>query len=171
MFENRQQNAIGALDEQYGRLGLYTAQNILHNEQDAKECLNDAYLAVWDTIPPQHPEHLAAYLLKIVRNLSLKRFAFLHADKRSGVEVGYEELEACIPDIMWSEENLSEVINGFLASLPKAERILFVRRYWYGISVKGLAKVYRKKPNTIAVKLHRIREKMKEYLEREGVSL
>ena len=72
LFFNRSEQAIRELDNRYGKICPNLSYNIVNNRQDAEECVNDAYLGTWNTIPPVKPNPLLAYVLKIVRNTSLK---------------------------------------------------------------------------------------------------
>lgn len=74
--------AIKELDLKYGKVCHKISSNILHNQQDAEECVNDAYLGIWNAIPPERPNHLLAFLCKIVRNLSIMRYHTNTAMKR-----------------------------------------------------------------------------------------
>lgn len=114
------------------------ARNILKNPQDAEECVNDAYLGVWNTIPPQHPDPLLTYLCRIVRNRSIKRYHANTAQKRnSSYDVALDELTQCIPghrdwvESTLSAQELTQLLDVFLAGLDPRNRMLFVRRYWY----------------------------------------
>lgn len=73
LFYARSEQAIVELSAKHGPICHRVAKNILGQDLDAEECVNDAYLAAWDTIPPQRPEPLLAYLCKIVRNDFLSR--------------------------------------------------------------------------------------------------
>ena len=97
LFLQRSERAIGELERKYGAACSRTANNILGNRQDAEECVNDSYLAVWNTVPPRQPDPLIAYVLRIVRNISLKRVQHNAAAKRAGnYQECYEELSGCI---------------------------------------------------------------------------
>ena len=52
LFFERSEQAIRELDKKYGKAVKTVAQNILRERQDAEECVNDAYLGVWSSIPP-----------------------------------------------------------------------------------------------------------------------
>ena len=83
LFEQRSEDAISAAALQYGGLCRQIAMNILGNAEDAEECVNDTWLAVWNRIPPEQPRSLTAYICRIVRNLSLDRMDYLRAGKRN----------------------------------------------------------------------------------------
>ena len=74
----------------------------MNNRQDAEECVNDAYLGAWNAIPPVRPNPLLSYIVKIVRNISLKIYWRKEAAKRSGhYTIALEEIEGykmCIRD-------------------------------------------------------------------------
>lgn len=82
LFFDRSETAIEALSEKYGKLCLYLANNILRQPQEAEECVNDTYLGVWNTIPPQHPQHLKSFVCRIVHHLACKRVEHEQAQKR-----------------------------------------------------------------------------------------
>lgn len=70
----RDETAIVQTDRKYGPLCRNLAYNILSNWEDSEECVNDTWHRAWDTIPPQRPDSLRAYLGRIVRNLSISRW-------------------------------------------------------------------------------------------------
>ena len=176
LYWERSETAITETDKKYGRYCRYIAHNILHSDQDAEECVNDTYLKAWETMPPKKPELLSTYLGKITRNLAINRCIHDHADKRSAcVEDILSEAEEFIPapsegDIS-SEIHLRDVINSFVASLSQDVRVVFVRRYWYMSSVKNIATDYGMTESNVKVMLMRTRNKFKDYLEREGISI
>lgn len=173
----RSEQAIPELAGKYGRICRNIALGILGNHEDAEECVNDTYLGVWNSIPPQKPDSLAAYVCKIARNISLKKYRYNTAQKRnSHYDISLSELEECIPAAgmgveQCKEEELTRVLEMFLDSLDKKSRVIFVKRYWYAESVKMIAEEFGMKENHAAVKLSRIRNKLKVYLEREGITL
>lgn len=175
LFNERSEEAVKALEQQYGALCKTIANRIVNNEQDALECVNDALFAVWNRIPPENPEPLVSYVCKIVKNIALKKYQHLHADKRNSVyDVALSELEATLSgrekvedELLVSE--LQKAINEFLRRQKKLDRIFFVRRYWYTESISEIAVTYGKSENYVRVHLHRIRERLKQYLRKEGL--
>ena len=176
LYWSRDEDAILHTQRKYGGLCQTIAQNILGNREDAEECVNDTYLKVWDSIPPQRPQSLVAFLSRVVRNISLDRYRHNHAEKRSrGADVMFSELEECLTEESLSalpaEEGIRDAINRFLKTLDQESRILFVRRYYYMDSNEILAKTFMIRENTVRQRLFRIREKLKDYLEKEGIGL
>lgn len=171
----RSEQAIVELDRKYGWICRSIANRILQNEQDAEECVNDAYLAIWNTVPPQRPDPLSAYLCRIVRNRSVARYHQNTAQKRNGVyDLALDELEHCLSSMQTVETELeaaelSRRLDAFLATLGQKERMLFVRRYWYSDSVAELAERFHMRPNTVSVRLSRTREKLRRELKKEGL--
>lgn len=177
LFFARSEHAIVELEEKYGYICKKASANILNSELDVEECVNDAYLATWNTIPPKNPEHLLGYVCKLVRNLSLKRYHSNTAQKRNSFyDATLDEFAECIPATKTIEEEvlvkeLSQQINKFLASLGQKNRILFVRRYWYGDSVSEIGEYVHMRSNHVSVRLSRIRKKLHEFLRKEGFVL
>ena len=174
LFFNRSEKAIQELDIKYGKVCHKLSYNILNNKQDAEECVNDAYLGAWNAIPPARPNPLLSYIMKIVRNISLKIYGRKEAAKRSShYTIALEEIEACIADQKTVEDEieakeLARIIEAFLDTLTTENRVIFMRRYWFSDSYKDIAEFVGLSEKNISVRLTRIREKMKQYLiERE----
>ena len=177
LFYERSEQAITELSQKYGVICTKVADNILNNKRDAEECVNDAYLGAWNSIPPQNPNPLLSYVCRIVRNLAIKTYHANTAKKRNSIyDVSLEELEDCFKTAVSVEdefdaEEVAKVIDSFLESLDKENRIMFVRRYWHSESIEDIARLFSTSKHNISVKLHRTREKLKKYLAKEGVSL
>lgn len=106
-FFNRNEQGIQELDSKYGRLFRKLSYNILQNREDAEECVNDSYLGAWYKIPPEKPLSLVTYVCRIVRNLSLKRYYAVTAQKRdSRLCIALEEMEDCLADMNEPEAHM-----------------------------------------------------------------
>ena len=175
MFFIRSEQGIRELDVKYGKICHNLSYNIVNSRQDAEECVNDAYLGVWNTIPPTRPNPLLSYIAKIVRNLSLKSYWRKEADKRSGqYTIALQEIESCIADPKAVEDEieareLARIIGTFLDTLTVENRVIFMRRYWFADSYKDIAEFVGLSEKNISVRLTRIRVKMKQYLTGKGV--
>lgn len=175
LYWARDEGAISASDEKYGNLCRHLSQSILDSREDAEECVNDTWKRAWDTMPPQRPNSLRAYLAKITRNLSIDLWRAKRAEKRdSRSDVLLNELEDCLPASPSAEE-LSEaretvrVIDRWLSQLPPADRKAFLRRYWYGQRVDQIAAQAGCSPNSMTKRLSRLRDGLRRVLEQEGV--
>lgn len=177
LFFARSEQAITELSRKYGTVCRRVAENILNDRRDAEECLNDAYLAVWNTVPPRRPDPLLSYVCRIVRNQALKRYHANAARKRNSVyDAALEELAECLPAAGSPQEaaeakEIAGIINAFLETLDPGSRILFVRRYWHADSIGELAEAFRLSKHAVSVRLSRIRKALRKRLEEEGVSL
>lgn len=174
LFFARSEKAIKELDLKYGKVCRKISSNILHSPQDAEECINDAYLGVWNTIPPERPNPLLAFLCKIVRNLSIMRYHRNTAMKRNSYyDVAIEELESCLasPVTVEKEVEISElthIIDSFLGTLTQENRVIFMRRYWFSDTYTDIAERVGLTEKNVSVRLTRIRKQMRDYLaERE----
>ena len=174
LFFERSEQGIREMDIKYGKICHNLSYNIVNNRQDAEECVNDAYLGAWNAIPPVRPNPLLSYIVKIVRNISLKIYWRKEAAKRSGhYTIALEEIEGCIADQKTVEDEieareLARIIEEFLDTLTLENRVIFMRRYWFADSYKDIAEFMGLSEKNISVRLTRIREKMKQYLiERE----
>lgn len=175
LFFARSEQAIRELDIKYGKVFHKLSYRIVNNEQDAEECVNDAYLGAWNAIPPARPDPLEAYICKIVRNLSLKLYYRKNAAKRgSAYEVAIEELEnyLSVPNTVEAEIEAGElvhIIESFLDTLTVENRVIFMRRYAYLDTYSDIAVRMGLSEKNVSVRLTRIRWKMKQYLMERGV--
>ena len=177
LFYARNEDAISQLSQKYGSYCLKIAKNILYNAEDAEECVNDAYLAVWNTVPPQKPDPLLTYLCRIVRNLAVMKYHAKTAQKRnSAYDVALEEIRDCIPSSVSVEYEaeanaVSALIDSFLETLDKRDGIMFVRRYYHSDTVGEIATLFRTSSHYVSVRLSRVRKALKKHLAKEGVSV
>ena len=177
LFFERSEQAINELSAKYGEICHKVAVNILKNHYDADECVNDAYLAAWNTIPPETPNPLLTYICRIVRNLSVKRYHKNTAQKRNSYyDAALDELENCFPSATTVQDEinameLAKMIDDFLDSLDKTNRIMFVRRYWFSDSITDIAAMYGMNNHAVTVRISRTREKLRRYLTERGVAI
>ena len=172
LYFARDERAIAETAKSYGKDCMQVSMNILHSHPDAEECVNDTYLRAWNTIPPTRPNVLRAFLCKITRNLSLNRLRDMHRMGRDvDLTVSLTELEGCLALPEENGEELAGLLSDFLKAQDKEDRLLFMGRYWHGISVADLAARMGMKPNTVTVKLKRTRERLRDYLSERGYSV
>lgn len=174
MFFERSEQGIRELDIKYGKICHNLSYNIVNSRQDAEECVNDAYLGAWNAIPPTRPSPLLSYIVKIVRNISIKIYWRKEAAKRNSIyTIAMQEIETCIADKKTVEDEieareLAHIIENFLDTLTTKERIIFMRRYAYIDTYADIAKRVGISEKNVSVRLTLIRQKMKQYLiERE----
>lgn len=176
LYWNRKDSAIVETSEKYGSYLFKISFNILYSKEDSEECVNDTYLKAWNSIPPNRPKLLKAFLGKITRNLSIDLYRKNRTKGRSGeVEIAIEELEGVIPsgeDIFKTldEKYLVEKINEFLERINRQDRKIFLLRYFYLHSSKDIEKLTDIKVSTINTILYRTRNKLRKQLEKEGIN-
>lgn len=171
----RSERAIEALGAKYGAAIWRIAMNILNDRRDAQECVNDTYLGVWNSVPPQNPDPLVAYVCKIARNAAINRYhANLAGKRNSRYAVALEELVRELPsretvESEYDARELARAIDRFLAGLPAVDRVLFVRRYWYADSVADIAAALRLRGGAVSLRLFRVRKRLRAFLMKEGI--
>lgn len=176
LFFERSQQAVIELSQKYGKLCFHIALNILKCNEDAEECENDTYLKTWNRVPPDEPICLRAYVSRIVRNLALSQYRYSHRQMRdSHLQVYLSELQDCIPASQDVEASADDTVNSaiqtFLSTLDLTTKALFIQRYFYMESISVRSKKFGIKESNVSTKLNRTRLKLKQYLEREGVTL
>ena len=174
LYWERSEKAIEETEKAYGRYFYSVAYGILCDGEDSKEIVNDTYLKAWNTIPPERPYHLKAFLGRITRQLSINRLEQSRAQKRGGRQyfLALDELDECIYDSN-GESDMTElialqtVLNQFLRSLPLEARRVFIRRYWHMNSISEIARDFSMSESKVKSLLMRTREKLKKYLLQE----
>lgn len=171
LFRQRSEDALRAVSVKYGRICASIAVNILENTQDAEECVNDTWMKAWETIPPNSPDNLCAYLSRIAKNISLSRLRYSRAVKRGGGQMTLimSELDECVSKKENVEKNAENkivlsAVNEFLGGLPQEKRDLFVLRYWYCLSVKDISCKTGLTRNYVSVTLLRTRRSLQRFL-------
>ena len=178
LYWARKEQALAETDAKYGNYCRTIARNILRNFEDTEECVSDTWLHAWNSMPPQRPGILSAFLGRITRNLSFNRCKYQQAAKRGGgaLPLALDELGECIPasgrvEHELEQKELAAAIDRFLRTLPEKDCNLFLRRYWYVDSISVIADRYGMKENTVKSILFRTREKLRKFLGEEGIAV
>lgn len=175
LFWQRNEAALREAEEKYGTACRAAAQNILNSAEDAEECFSDALYRTWNAVPPQRPDDLRAYLLKLTRRAAFDRYKAARAEKRGGGQLPavLDELAEClgsggVEEAVLAAE-LSAAVNRFLHRLPQREAGVFLRRYFFAEEAAVIGQRYGMTANHVAVLLSRVREKLRRHLRKEGL--
>lgn len=170
----RSETAISVLQQKFGGLCRSVVSHILTDSRDVEECISDTYLRVWNSIPPQRPDRLDSYLARIARNLALDRYDYNTAAMRhTDLTLAYEELAMYLPTGEQGTDGLEFrlFINRFLWEQPKQSRMMFIRRYWYGESITGIANAFGCGEEKVKSILFRTRNKLRDAMIKEEICL
>ncbi len=178
MYWQRDEQAIEETDRKYGKLLYGIAWGILHDENDSEECKNDAYLGVWNAIPPTRPRVFKAFAAQIVRRIAINRYNEKTAKRRIPSEYtsSLEELSEAVSSVdsaekAYDEAALAKLINKFLGTLQKRERYIFIGRFYMAKTLENIAEELGVNASTVHRELTRVKEKLKKHLERNGVDV
>ena len=177
LYFERSEDGIAQSQQQYGKLCRSVIRRILPDERDAEECLSDVWVRVWNSIPPERPRALGAFLARIARNLALDRYTFNNAEKRaSALTEAFEELEPCLAGADDAQRGAEAAefnawISAFLRAQTKENRVFFVRRYWYGESVGEIARACGCSEEKVKSSLFRTRNRLREAMQKEEITL
>jgi len=176
LYWARSEQAIAETASKYGNYCYAIAYNVLSDPQDAEEAVNDTYSGAWNSMPPHRPSVLRTFLGKITRRISLKKCRDMSRDKRGSGEMALalDELDECIPSNKSVEDEvlaneLSQILNRFIASLPITERRVFLCRYWYLDSIETISQEFNFSNSKVKSMLYRTRQKLLFHLRQEGV--
>lgn len=178
LYWARQESAITETDKKYGNYCRSIALHVLSDWEDSEECVNDTWLKAWDSMPPNRPDFLSAFLGKITRNLSISKWRMKNAKKRGAGEIDLvvDELEGCLPTKQSVEDEFeanetARSINRFLKDIDEESCMIFMRRYFYADSVKEIADRFGVSESKVKSQLFRTRNKLKLHLEKEGIAV
>lgn len=176
LYIDRSENAITETGTKYGAYCFSIANNILANNEDSEECVNDTYMAAWNAIPPHMPVRLSTFLGKLTRNISINCLKSRNASKRGGGEwtVALDELQLFAdekqdPETAVSYQETVAAFNHFLDTLPKTDRDIFLRRYWFIDSISDIADSFGFSQSKVTSMLFRTRQKLYKYFEKENI--
>ena len=178
LYWQRSEDAITETAAKYGAYCRSIACGILKDPQDAEECVSDTWLRTWNALPPQRPARLQPFLGKITRNLSLDVWRKKNTLMRGmgQVPLALEELEHAAPTAPSPEETVQEQVlidslEKFLWSLETEKRQVFLLRYWYFRSEREIASQLCMTKSKVTSMLHRLRNALRQHLEKEGICL
>ncbi|MBQ7801385.1 MAG: sigma-70 family RNA polymerase sigma factor [Oscillospiraceae bacterium] len=178
LYWERREEAIHQTERKYGAYLSKVAYNILGDFEDSQECVNDTYLAAWNSIPPNRPGSLLTYLSKITRQISIDVFRKRHAVKRYPSEYALclEELgdsftDGVTPEQALEAKLLDDAINRFVRALPADARKAFVGRYYFFDPLRDIAAYCGMTESGVKSLLYRTRQRLKAYLAKEGYDL
>ena len=176
MLLQRDESALDVIRKEYGRQCFQLANDILGCKEDAEECLSDLLMRTWQTIPPNRPQSLLAYMIRIIRNIAVNRYHAMKAQKRGGKQFAevWDELEGTLQsnedlDAAVDGHELTQGIERFLDTLSLQTRNVFLRRYYMSESVQEISEHCGMSVSAVKISLMRSREKLKKYLEKEGL--
>ena len=175
LYWQRDETAIEESQKKYGAYCKTIANNILHSPEDTEECVNDTWFRAWNAIPPAKPIRLPVFLGKITRNLAIDKYRRGNAQKYGGGQTALclEELGECIGEDSLIEDRIAfrDLLNAFLRDLPEQNRNIFLMRYWYFMPICEINRQYDLSEGAVKMILQRIRKRLKNYLEKEGVGV
>lgn len=173
LYFSRNEKAIKETELKYGKLIYKISYNYLSSNEDALECANDTYLALWDNIPPNRPEPFISFVCKIARNISIKKFRHKSAKKRHGISLPLDEIQNMLfeknIDFNCSSKLIGQSINSFLESCDEKSRVIFIKRYWFFDEIEDIASCMEMSKNSVYKKLSATRKRLKIHLEKDGV--
>ncbi len=173
MFFARDEGAIAELESKYGRMMESYAKKCLCDKRDAEEVYSDTLTDIWNRIPPEQPNRLGAFVMTVLKRRVLDRIKYVSREKRDRkAEVLFAEFvpEGAVEsaeDTYMAKE--SGAVERFLWGQSKENRMIFVKRYYFGRDLTTIADEMGMTENAVTLRLSRVRSKLFTYLQREGV--
>lgn len=178
MYWQREANAIQETDKKYGHLLLSVAHNILHDSLDCEECKNDTYLGVWNAIPPARPTAFPAFIVQIMRRIAINRYKETMRKKRipSELTISIEDVENMVHsgssvEEAYAAEEVGKIIDDYVRTLTDRQRYIFIDRYYLSESVVTIASDLSISAQTVYREIEKIKQGLKNHLERNEIYL
>lgn len=171
----RDETALSAVFEKYGRYCSTIARNIICNEQSVEEIVQDTLLKLWEAIPPNRPDNLQAFVGRITRNVALNTVKALDAQKRGGGEtvLALDDMRNVstgnIVENLAEQHEVLDAVNDFLRSLPSRKRKILVLKYWHCYRASDISQIVGMSEANVSNILRRQRKKLIEYLRKRGI--
>ena len=175
MYWQRDPDAIQETDHKYGRLLWSVAHNILLDSQDCDECRNDTYLKIWNTIPSTRPTAFPAFIMQIIRQIAIDRYREKSRKKRipSQLTISLEELESMSSgpsmEEVYEAREIGRLITEYVEKLNERQRYIFIDRYYLAEPVEKTASDLSVSAQVVYKEIRKIKQGLKEYLEKNGV--
>ena len=175
MYWKRNPDAIQETDRKYGRLVKDIAYKILYDNLDCEECQNDTYLKIWNTIPSFKPPQFISYIIQLGRQISIDRYREKSRMKRipSQLTISLGELESVgsglsIEEIYEAKE-VGKMISDYIRTLSERQRYIFMDRYYFSETIEKTAADLSISTDIAYREIRKIKQGLREYLERNGV--
>ena len=175
MYWERNPDAIQKTDHKYGALLRNVAYNILSDYQDCEECQNDTYLRIWNAIPSARPTAFPRFIMQIMRQIAIIRYREKTRKKRipSQLTISLDELAELSNGLSleqtYEAKELGRLITEYVKQLNERQRYIFIDRYYLAEPAEKTASDLSISARTIYDEIKKIRQGLKEYLERNGV--
>lgn len=176
-LRRREESALEEVTRRYGTLLHGIARRITGNPSDAEECVNDALLDLWNQVPPDSPTHMGAYICTLVRRRAIDRVRYNAAKQRAGdvFLASAEELAECLPDPTGDDpcETLAirDCLQAFMDRLEEEDRRIFLLRYYRFETHETIAAQCGISKSAVAMRLMRLRKKLRRALAENGISI
>jgi len=143
------------------------ARWLLHNEQDAQDVVQEAYLRAFKSFGGFHGSNGRAWLLTIVRNTS---YTLLKKNRAVDLTTPFDEElhasghESVSPAIVLEHSEDADLIRQVMDELPVEFREILTLRHMEGLSYSEIADIAQLAPGTVMSRLARARARLKQGL-------
>ena len=175
LYNQRDERAIQETDAKYRTTLLSVARSVLHDMRDCEECLNDAYVRVWNSIPPARPNSLRAYLISVMRRNAFNYYKAAKRKKRVPSELvsSLSDLDGMLADsdAFYTEQEankLGALLTDFTNTLSDRRAFVFMSRYYLCRPIAEIARKLGCSESTVNKEIAVIKQMLQQLLESEG---
>lgn len=178
LYWARDEQAIYYTDAKYKAYLISAIKHILSDLRDREECLNDTYIGAWNSMPPQRPKVLPAYLCTIARRKAIDTYRKTRSKKAvpETLMLSFEELgdyAAYDPTEVVEQQakELGKLINAYVGTLDDRKRYVFISRYFYAQPIDEIANMLGISKGTLNREIAQIKSTLRAFLAKEGYIL
>lgn len=174
-FWERDEAALSAVSEKYGKYCKTIARNIIGNEESVEEIVQDTLLKLWEAIPPDRPGNLQAFVGRITRNIALNMVKSMDAQKRGGGNstLALDDMinisTGNIIEALAEQHEVLSAVNDFLRSINARKCKVLILKYWHCCSASDISRIVGISEANVLNILKRERKKLTEYLKKRGI--
>ena len=169
--------AFSELVKRYDRNIFRIAQHITHNEEDAQDVVQDAFLKAYRNLEQfQGNSKFYTWLVRIAVNEALMKLRRRRSDKTVSIDEDVETEEGSMPrevadwgpnpEQLYGQSELSDILKKTIQGLPPGFRTVFVLRDVEGLSTEETAEMLSLSIPAVKSRLLRARLQLRERLAR-----
>jgi len=169
--------AFSELVKRYDRNIFRIAQHITHNEEDAQDVVQDAFLKAYQNLEQfQGNSKFYTWLVRIAVNEALMKLRRRRSDKTVSIDEDVETEDGSMPrevadwspnpEQLYGQSELSDILKKTIQGLPPGFRTVFVLRDVEGLSTEETAEMLSLSIPAVKSRLLRARLQLRERLAR-----
>ena len=178
-LKQRDPEALKAAVEKYSNLLYKVAIGFMHDQQAADDIVQDVFIKLWENAPKLNFDktQLSTWLYRVTVNhcinqVKRQKFKSLFQDMSKftrknddgTIEVEIQDNFSLNPQQYTENQELRQIIEKAINSLPKKQRIAFILTKYRNMSAKQAAEIMDTSPANVDVLVHRAKKNLQKFI-------